>query len=182
MSVLTNPRVFDVFNSVFEKARPLLAIALLITAAGCASIPEPLAGDYAEFQPEQATDRSVGAQVRWGGSIVDTRPGQSETCIEILARELDSSLRPMSGDVSFGRFLACREGFRDPAVFTSGRDVTVVGQLESFVDDTIGEFVYRYPRLDTEVIYLWPERAEVVYIDDFGYRSPWWPYRSPWWY
>ena len=170
------------FSSVLKQARPILAITLLFTAAGCASIPEPLAGDYAEFQPEQATDRSVGAQVRWGGSIVDTRPGQSETCIEILARELDSSLRPMSGDVSYGRFLACREGFRDPAVFTSGRDVTVVGRLSAFVDDTIGEFVYRYPQLETEVLYLWPEKPDVVYIDNMIYRDPWWPYFGPWWY
>lgn len=150
--------------------------------AGCASIPAPLAGEYADFQPEQATERSTGAQVRWGGTIVDTRPGQNETCIEILARDLDRSLRPISGDVSYGRFLACREGFRDPAVFTKGRDVTVVGRLTAFTQDAIGEFVYRYPRLEIEALYLWPERPDVVYVDDFHYRRFGWPYWGPWWY
>ncbi|MEE4295280.1 MAG: Slp family lipoprotein [Wenzhouxiangella sp.] len=162
--------------------RATTALALLLLLAGCASIPAPLAGEYADFQPEQATERSLGAEVRWGGSIVDTRPGQSETCLEILARDLDSSLRPVSGDMSYGRFLACREGFQDPAVFTQGRDVTVVGRLTAFTQDTIGEFVYRYPRLDTSAIYLWPERPDVIYMDNYPYRGPWWPYMGPWWY
>jgi outer membrane lipoprotein len=162
--------------------RLLTTLSALLVLTACASIPEPLAGDYADFQPEQATERSLGAEVRWGGSIVDTRPSQSETCLEILARDLDHSLRPISGDVSFGRFLACRNGFQDPAVFTQGRDVTVVGRLSAFTQDTIGEFVYRYPRLEASAIYLWPERPDVVYMDTGPYRSPWWPYMGPWWY
>lgn len=168
----------------FAKAltRTALPALALLALAGCASIPAPLAGEYADFKPDQATDRSVGAEVRWGGSIVATRPGQSETCIEILARELDRNLRPTGGDLTHGRFLACRDGFRDPEVFTSGRDITVVGRLQGFVDDTIGEFVYRYPRLSAESIYLWPERPEVVYADSYRYRGPWWPYYGPWWY
>jgi outer membrane lipoprotein len=162
--------------------RTALLIAALLALAGCASIPAPLAGEYADFQPDQATERSVGAQVRWGGNIVDTRPGPNDTCIEILARELDRSFQPLGGDLTFGRFFACREGFRDPEVFTSGREVTVIGRLEDFVDDKIGEFVYRYPRLSAEVIYLWPERPEVIYADSYRYRGPWWPYHGPWWY
>ncbi|MFP4208731.1 MAG: Slp family lipoprotein [Wenzhouxiangella sp.] len=162
--------------------RLVFMAAALLTLAGCASVPAPLAGDYAEFQPDQATDRSIGAQVRWGGRIVDTRPGQTRTCIEILAQDLDRNLRPTGGDVSHGRFLACRDGFRDPAVFTDGREVTVVGRLEAFIDDTIGEFVYRYPRLAAESIYLWPERPEVIYTDRYRHHRPWWPYFGPWWY
>lgn len=159
----------------------MLTIALL-ALAGCASIPAPLAGEYADFQPDQATARSLGAEVRWGGSIVDTRPGRDETCIEILARDLDRNLRPTGGDLTHGRFFACREGFRDPQVFTSGREITVIGRLQEFVDDQIGEFVYRYPRLSAEVIYLWPERPEIVYADSYRYRGPWWPYYGPWWW
>ncbi len=161
-------------------AAVIAASVLALTA--CASIPAPLAGDFAPFLPDQATDRSVGAEVRWGGTIVDTRPGRDETCIEILARELDRELRPLRGDVSHGRFLACRDGFRDPAVFTAGRDITVVGRLQGFVDDEIGEFVYRYPRLSAEVMYLWPERAEVVHVHGPMHRGHWWPYYDPWWY
>lgn len=155
----------------------LFATALLV--AGCASIPAPLAGEFAEFQPNQATDRSIGAQVRWGGSIVETQPGRGETCVEILARDLDRELRPVSGDNHFGRFLACRSGFQDPAIFTPGRDITVVGRIDSFVDGEIGEFVYRYPRLSAEVMYLWSARPDMIWVSGGPFYDPWWHHRHP---
>lgn len=167
----------DVFCRVIQLSAVAAALLLL---AGCASIPEPLAGDFAEFQPNQTTERSVGAQVRWGGTIVRTEPGRDETCVEILARDLDRELRPLSGDNNFGRFLACRSGFQDPAIFTSGRDITVVGRVSGFVDGEIGEFVYRYPRLSADVMYLWSARPEVVYVRG-GFHDPWWPYWGPHW-
>ena len=156
----------------------LLSIVIVLTLAlgGCATIPQPLAGDFAEFQPDQATERSIGARVRWGGHIVDTQPGEDETCIEIIARDLDRDLRPRSGDHHYGRFLACRPGFQDPAVFTEGRQITVTGMLEDFADRQIGEFVYRYPRLDAETLYLWPIRRDVVYYHPHPFHDPWWPY------
>lgn len=170
-------------STAFRSLVRLAAIAALAAlASGCASIPAPLAGDFADFQPNQATDRSVGAEVRWGGSIVETQPSRNETCVEILARELDRNLRPTGGDMSYGRFLACREGFQDPAIFTHGRDITVVGRLQGFVDGEIGDFVYRYPRLAAEVIYLWPERPDVIYTTGGRFHDPWWPYHDPWWH
>lgn len=163
--------------------RPLIhcsaIAAALLLLSGCASIPAPLAGEFAEFQPNQATERSVGAQVRWGGSIVATQPGRDETCVEILARDLDRELRPIGGDNNYGRFLACRSGFQDPAIFTAGRDITVVGRVQDFTEGEIGEFVYRYPRLAAEVIYLWPERPDMIMIRDSGFYDPFW--RDPWW-
>ncbi|MGY6554454.1 MAG: Slp family lipoprotein [Wenzhouxiangella sp.] len=172
-------------NIVFRPARQFLAVgAAILLLSGCASIPAPLVGDFAEFQPNQATDRSVGAQVRWGGTIVETQPSRDETCVEILARDLDRELRPIGGDNNFGRFLACRSGFQDPAIFTTGRDITVVGRVQGFVDGEIGDFVYRYPRLSAEVIYLWPERPDMVLVRGGGFYDPfwwdpWWPHRHP---
>lgn len=147
---------------------------------GCATIPSPLAGDFPEFQPNQANERSLGAKVRWGGHIVATRPDADRTCIEILARDLDRDLRPIGGDHHYGRFLACREGFQDPAIFTEGRAVTMIGRLQDFEHGQIGEFDYRFPLLDAETIYLWPELSEVrYYANPWGpyYYDPWWPYR-----
>lgn len=157
-------------------AMRLSGAALLIAlAAGCATIPAPLAGDFPEFQPDQATDRSVGARVRWGGTIVDTRPGPDQTCVEILAREIGRDGRPRAGDAAHGRFLACRDGFKDPAVFTSGREITVVGRLTGFVSGQIGDFEYTYPSMAADVLYLWAMRPDVVYY----YADPWW--YDPWW-
>jgi len=154
----------------------LAAAALLfILLTGCATIPAPLAGDYPAFQPDQATDRSIDARVRWGGTIVDTRPAQDETCVEILARELDREMRPKGTDIARGRFLACRDGFKDPAVFRNGREITVVGRLTGFTKGTIGEFEYRYPRIEADILYLWAPQPDVVY----HYYDPWW--YDPWW-
>lgn len=163
--------------------RLIPAVGLLtLLAAGCATIPEPLGGEFPPLSPEQSEDRHVGQRVRWGGSIVDTRPGREETCIEILARELDNRARPHGGDADQGRFLACREGFEDPAVFESGRDITVVGTLTDFVEGHIGEFRYIYPRVAADTLFLWGEDRPVhQYHDPFWRYDPWWPYsRFPW--
>ncbi len=155
----------------------LLSLGMLsLLLSACATIPGPLAGDYPDFQPNQATERSVGAQVRWGGQIVNTRPESDQTCIEILARQLDREFRPMAGDRHFGRFLACRDGFKDPEIFRRGRELTVVGRINGFTEATIGEFVYRYPLLNAEVIYLWADRPDLLLLHD-----PWSPYHDPWW-
>ena|SRR5699024_6559225 len=162
-------------------ALPGIALAALL-ASGCATVPEPLSGDFAPLTPEESGDQHVDQQVRWGGSIVDTRPGEAETCIEILARSLDDRARPHSGDANQGRFLACRDGFEDPAVFERGRDITVIGTLTGFVEGQIGEFRYIYPRVSADTLFLWGEERPVHYYHDpMWYYDPWWPYAGfPW--
>lgn len=162
----------------------LIALFGLVFLAGCASIPAPLAGEYPDFYPDQVTDRSLGAEVRWGGVVLETEPTSDETCLEIMAANLDRSFRPVPSDHTRGRFLACRDGFLDPAIFREGREVTVVGYLNERMPGRIGEFEYRYPVLDARVVYLWPERPETVYVHHYpgywGYYDPWWgPYHYP---
>lgn len=162
-------------------ALPGIALAALL-ASGCATVPEPLRGDFAPPTPEESGDQHVDQRVRWGGSIVDTRPGEAETCIEVLARALDDRARPRSGDANQGRFLACRDGFEDPAVFERGRDITVIGTLTGFVEGRIGDFRYIYPRVSADTLFLWGEERPVHYYHDpMWYYDPWWPYASfPW--
>ena len=165
--------------------RPFLPGVLLLAllASGCATTPAPLSGDFPGTTPERADDRDVGQRVRWGGAIVDTRPGKAETCIEILSRQLDDRARPHDGDANQGRFLACREGFEDPAVFESGRDITVIGTLTGFVEGRIGEFRYVYPRVEADTLFLWGEQVPLRYYPGpWWYHDPWWPYGRPWRY
>ena len=85
---------------------------------------------------------------------------------------------PSTPDESAGRFLACRSGFYDPAIFAPDREVTVTGRIDGYETRRIGEYDYRYPRVAADVIYLWPERREV----DVYHHSPFWPvYRPYWW-
>lgn len=162
----------------------LLIAATLLLAGGCATVPEPLEGSFTPITPEQAADQHVGDQVRWGGRIVDTRPGSESTCIEILDQPLDRHARPMASDQAEGRFLACRQGFEDPAIFESGRDITVIGRLTGFVEGRIGEFTYVYPRVAADTLFLWADRPhDLLYRDPRWYHDPWGPYlHYPWYY
>lgn len=166
-------------------------IALLLLFAtwlpGCVSIPEPLQGEYVQRPgPDMVEAGHVGQHFRWGGTLIEARPGEETTCIELLSRELDSQYRPLAGDDAFGRFRACHRGFLDPEIFATGREVTVVGTLDGFEDGQVGEFAYRFPVLRTSSVYLWPER---IHFDNLYHRDPfwryhvwpYWPYGGPYW-
>lgn len=164
--------------------RHMLWIALVsITLSGCVSIPEPLAGDLAvEPLPDAVSERDIGRTLLWGGTLIEARPGERSTCIEMLARPLDAQRRPKLGDEAHGRFRACHEGFLDPEIFAAGREVTAVGRLTEFQSDTVGDFPYLFPILRTETVHLWPERPEYDRrFHDPLWRYYGWPYGGPYW-
>ena len=89
---------------------------------------------------------------------------------------LDANGRPRwAADDTGGRFIACRAGFYDPAIFQADREVTVTGVIDGYETRRIGEYDYRFPRLAADVIYLWPVRDRVDVIHD-PMPGPWW-----WW-
>ncbi|WP_257387347.1 Slp family lipoprotein [Tahibacter caeni] len=159
----------------------LLPVALL-ALAGCATAPKPLQGDFAATGPADAAATSAG-KVRWGGQIIRVDNGRDRSCFEVLARPLDASARPLRRDRSEGRFLACRAGFYDPAVFEPGREITVTGTVNGSERRKVGDYDYDYPRVDADVIYLWNEPRYLR----AGYPDPWFygPYGygwDPFWY
>ena len=111
--------------------KPLILATAVATLAACATVPQPLQGTYTEVTSvaaQQEGNGASGAQVRWGGQIIDTKPGPQETCFYVLQRPLDDQARPKAPSTDSetqGRFVACRAGFYDPEVFTRGRDITV---------------------------------------------------------
>ena len=151
---------------------PGLAAALLVA---CATQPTPLQGEFTDVTPRQAAEAdNTGVVVRWGGRIVQTEPQANRTCFEIISTRLDVYGRPYwSSDDVGGRFIACRTGFYDPAVFEVNREVTFTGRVEGYDQRKIGGYDYRFPRLAAEVVYLWPVRERV---DVLTYPAPW-----PWW-
>ena len=156
---------------------PLLGLSLLVTA--CARPPKALRGDFPPITVRDAQVRSaVGERVRWGGMIVNAKPGKDVTCFEIVAKPLDGQARPIEGDETFGRFVACVPGFHDPAVYAPGREVTVVGTLAEPRTRRVGDYDYRFPVVKAETVYLWSRREErVVYYDPW--YDPWGPF--PYW-
>lgn len=160
-----------------------LALALLVLSA-CATHPKPLQGGFADITPHAAaaTD-STGAMVRWGGRIVQVEPREDRTCFEMISTRLTSTGRPYwADDDTNGRFIACRAGFYDPAVFEKNREVTFTGRIEGYETRRIGEYDYRFPRIAADVVYLWPRREdEYRYHHHHHYHRPFPPSPWPWW-
>lgn len=158
-----------------------LAVAGILLA-GCATHPTPLQGDYLPVSPQQAaTGEHTGATVRWGGRVVEVEPRADHTCFTVLSTRLDAQGRPHADvEADSGRFLACRAGFYDPAVFAQDREVTFTGRIGGYDQQRIGEYDYRLPRLDAEVVYLWPEREDVRVIMHHPHPYRWHPYG--WWW
>lgn len=157
---------------------PALASVLL---AACATAPKPLQGQFAPITSQQGLAQTAqGQSVRWGGRVIETLPGADQTCFQMLARPLNSLGRPTArnNDASDGRFLACRSGFYDPAVFQPGREITFIGRLDGQQSVKIGEYEYTLPRLAADVIYLWPEQTQSNLPPPYPYYGPWGP--GPW--
>ncbi|WP_411834955.1 Slp family lipoprotein [Pseudoxanthomonas mexicana] len=161
----------------------LIATAALLGA--CASAPQPLQGSFTQVTPRDAVATAqVGAPVRWGGRIIETIPGPDSTCFQLVSRPLAATGRPQSSapDANDGRFIACRAGFYDPAVFAEGREVTFVGRVDGYENARIGEYDYRLPRVAADVVYLWPEVRQVeVRPYPYPYYDPFWSPRWGWW-
>ncbi len=168
------------------KTRSSLPIALLLStlllSASCApSLCRDLRQDVDEsvLLPMVIANPQAyeGRRVLWGGTILDTDPRRSGTVIEVLERPLGSDCEPTDGDATGGRFLAVSDNFLDPAVYTQGREITVVGTIDGIEFRTIGEYEYPYPVVSMNNHVLWPFR-------DRGYREyyyypgtyPYYPY------
>ncbi|MDR1074805.1 MAG: Slp family lipoprotein [Xanthomonadaceae bacterium] len=161
-----------------------IVLAAVLALGACASTPKPLQGNFAPISPlDSVTSAEVGTTVRWGGRIVETSPMQDQTCFQIISAPLGSSGRPnnTNSDATSGRFIACRAGFYDPETFTSERDVTLIGKIEGYETIPIGEYEYRLPHVEADVIYLWPKVTQVPVMAApyaYPYYDPFW---GPWW-
>ncbi len=159
-----------------------IAILSGFLSVACTSIPEQLMGEYTPLKPENATEKDLGTDIRWGGVVLETRPETNHTCFEILSRQLQKSMRPKDSDQSSGRFVACKPGFYDPEVFEKGREVTTTGKIIHMDVRKIGDYDYHFPVVDIEFMSLWPERKERVYYNDFAAYSPYYwhyPFYAP---
>jgi len=117
-----------------------------------------------------------GQRVMVGGAILSTQPRTGETEIELLGQRLQSDGVPELGDQSPGRLLLRSPDFLDPAVYSAGRRITVIGTVTGVEDRKVGEVPYRYPVIQVERIRLWPK--EFVVSPAYYPWAPW-PYYPP---
>jgi outer membrane lipoprotein len=157
-----------------------LVSSLLLAA--CVSVPVQFQGEFSVLTPRTARAQDAGTEIRWGGMILETQPDEQQTCFEILSRPLQKSMRPDDSDQTLGRFIGCKDGFHDPAVFARGREVTMTGTIERIDIRKVGDFDYRYPVVRAGFVTMWPERQDVIIYDYDMYYAPWYwhyPYRYP---
>jgi outer membrane lipoprotein len=128
-------------------------------------------------RPEEAKDKIV----LLGGTIVQTVPKPEETEIEVVQKQISSSGEPYLTDKSEGRYLVVVKRFLDPAIYRSGRDITVAGEVQGSVLRRLGEIDYRYPVIAALELHLWKEPLSpqaYPYAYPFGYPY----YRRGWLY
>jgi outer membrane lipoprotein len=161
-----------------------LALLSVVFLAACASIPQQISNapeDSPTVAAVRATgERFKGTQVRWGGTIANVENRKSQTLMEIVSRALNDVARPIDSDQSQGRFLAQFEGFLDPAIYSKGRDITVVGTVDGQQTRTIDEYRYRYPVVNVESYYLWQQLPENRYARTPYFYPPY--YYDPFFY
>ena len=109
----------------------------------------------------QNPDAWKGKIVLLGGQIIATTVTANETWIEVLEKPLDYQQKPSDTDQSSGRFIVRFQGFLDPAIYASGRKLTVAGQVDGKDVRPLKEFSYTYPVLTSRELYLW--KPEDVY-------------------
>lgn len=129
--------------------------------------------------PERYKDRMV----MLGGDIITMQNLADGTRIEILHKPLDGAGMPYDADRSEGRFMAWCDTYLDPAIYTSGRQLTVAGRVLGSHTDKIGEAEYVYPLISCLEIHLWPQKMMTPYPADPAWH--WWdwgPWPGPFWW
>ena len=139
--------------------RLLIATAVL-ALSGCVTTPKPLQGEFAAITPRVAVQQDLaGERVRWGGRLLELVRFDTHTCFLVASEPLAEDARPYGRSPGQGRFLACRPGAYDPEVFAPGRQLTFAGTLAGVEVHEIGGG-FRLPRMDADVVYLWPGTPE----------------------
>jgi len=143
----------------------LLLLGLLL--AGCASaFPKEVVRDVDRSltlsELVRAPEAHLNQKVMLGGEILATLPRTGETEIEVLGRRLQDDDSPERSDRSDGRFIVRTRTFLDPAIYASGRRVTVVGRVAGAEERKINELPYRYPVIESDLLRLWAKDSLVA--------------------
>lgn len=163
--------------------RLIIGIAAVVVG-GCASIPEnistPVPGpDVREVRADPG--RYTGARVRWGGTISEVKNLEDRTVIAVVARPLARNGEPLGGEAALGRFFAEVGRFLDPEEYKTGRRITVVGRFTGIRQSRIDEYLYDYPVVQVEHLYLWREYARRDPYPMGPYYRPFPYWYDPYW-
>ncbi len=143
----------------------LAPVFALILVAGCAPvIPQNILStvdkDLAFSDLIKNTDAHAGKTILLGGEIISVENLETTTVVEVLQEATNRRGKPVGADTSEGRFLAVFKGFKDPAVYSKGKLLTVAGVVKGVETKKLGKSDYRYPVIGETAHYLWQQGRE----------------------
>lgn len=97
-----------------------------------------------------------GKIVLLGWDIIKTQNFPDKTLIVILQHSLDFRKKPVTEDLSKGRFIVSVPGFLDPAIYRPKRKITVVGSVVGKEVRPLGKIEYTYPIIAKRELHIWP--------------------------
>ena len=139
--------------------RLIIIVTLLSLFAGCAHVvSDDLRSQVNEGIPVASLfenpDHYKGELVILGGTIAGSRNTQEGTYIEVVEKELDYQGRPTYSDKTQGRFIILHDGFLDTAIFSTGRHITVAGEVIGKRIQPLGEINYSYLFIKNRELHL----------------------------
>ena len=139
--------------------KQLIIVIIISLLTGCALTPIfDTAKVNTALTPKLVLNKpaeNLGQTALWGGTILDTRNLKDSTRIEVLAYPLDSSQRPVLGSKPLGRFIIQQQGYLEPATFSQGRLLSVIGSVGESQSGKVGDSAYIYPVINAEKLHLW---------------------------
>jgi outer membrane lipoprotein len=102
----------------------------------------------------KAPDDYKGEIVVLGGTIAGSRNTNEGTYIEIVEKELDYQGIPTYSDKTHGRFIVLHDDFLDTAIFSTGRYITVAGEVVGKKIQPLGEINYSYLFIKSRELHL----------------------------
>ena len=139
------------------------ASALTVALVACAPPPVLKPTQAQEIAPDMAAampDLYRGAEILWGGRIVEVRNRADASEIVIVAYPLDSRQRPRPKEPSQGRFIAVLEGYVESYDYPHDRFLTVSGKVDGSLGENVDEQPYVYTLVRAEGLHLWPAGFE----------------------
>lgn len=153
-------RVLQFTNYYFLLAA-LIACAPVISPEVLKAVDQTIAFEQILKNP----DIYKGKVILLGGTIIKTINLPNETLIEVVQQPLSRRNMPKDPEASKGRFIIIFKEFKDPAIFSPGRLITVAGEVTGSQIMPLGETNYNYPLLTPKEYYLWrPYEGPSIHI------------------
>lgn len=142
---------------------------LIACAAGISQEAQSMVTYTGSFkQVQEHPEKYEGETVIWGGKVIDAKASNGKTELVVVQLDLTSSNKPKGSEISGGRFLIRTDQFLDPAIYSTGTLITVVGDVSGSTVMPIGEMDYRYPVIKPVEIKKWDPAYDVSPRFHFG--------------